>query len=1140
MRNLFTAISLLVCVYWVHAQDTTIIQTITYDSTGRDYMFQFPAENGTTYRKILMQYSMRCKDGLISTAASPNDHGCGEWDYSCNTFITDSSKTDSTLLTHPSHVITSFTGTSYPYTTIPTYTYYQYNQQAVTYNSTVSESSASIGAANELLEHPFKTAQAVAKTQYLWTAAELLNAGLVAGNVTGIQLNVLDAMADAQFLKIRIKSTTQTVLNEALPEIDGFTEVYFLNTHLVDGLNRFNFHQAYNWDGTSNLLLELSYTNATPSSNSVVEGHDAGALMALTSIGTDQFLEFSSIGQVDISQSDYSAVQNEITVQFWAYGNAAALPRNTSAFEATDSQNRRQVHAHLPWENSRVYWDCGNDGSYDRIDKAAITSNLEGKWNHWAFVKNASTGSMKIYLNGVQWHSGTSKTKSISIDQFKFGNDVASNYPYFGYIDNFSVWNKALTQSEIQQGMYKSEDASHPQYAYLINFFNLNQNSGNLIFDASPNHISGVHSGLPTWKMHRGESLFKEFSGSTFRPNITFYQGVYDQTTNPQAVLDSVLNNPNMVYSYTVSGTNLVPVDTQYYYLASPSNIYDQTGAVVGTVPHLAVDTIDITSLSYYEKYPSNFEIMSFVTPYGLGLDLGMGGKTWQFDVSDLAPILKGRKRMFFTGGVYQEDLDIKFLFIEGTPVRDVIDVQQIWRAGQQYNYTDLMNNIYFEPRMVPLNSSASAYKIRAAITGHGQEGEFIPRTHFLNINGGANEFTWQVWKACADNPIYPQGGTWVYDRAGWCPGKATDTKEFEISSMVSPGQTVEIDYGVTNGSGDSRYIINCQLVSYGLPNYTLDAEIVEVQRPSQRIVFGRVNPVCYHPTIVIRNTGSTTLNSLNIEYGVSGGNPLNYTWTGNLEFNQTATVNLPIPDAAFWLGDDQHIFTAEINQPNGGSDGYSDNNIYHSPFDLPDMYAEPFIVFLRTNSRGYENYYQIKDVSGQVIFSKTGLTSSTTYRDTMDLAPGCYTLELFDSGEDGLEWWANTAQGTGYFRLFNVANGALIKNFETDFGSEFRYSFVVDNYTNIESQGKSVPEIEVFPNPTTGEINVSLNFVEHQAVEISISDMSGKLIEKLESDGFNQQNINFDLSGEASGVYVCKIKTKDQIITRKIVLQKP
>ncbi|MBK8441874.1 MAG: hypothetical protein IPL35_00010 [Sphingobacteriales bacterium] len=25
-------------------------------------------------------------------------------------------------------------------------------------------------------------------------------------------------------------------------------------------------------------------------------------------------------------------------------------------------------------------------------------------------------------------------------------------------------------------------------------------------------------------------------------------------------------------------------------------------------------------------------------------------------------------------------------------------------------------------------------------------------------------QFQWQVWKECADNPLYPQGGTWIFD----------------------------------------------------------------------------------------------------------------------------------------------------------------------------------------------------------------------------------------------------------------------------------------------------------------------------------------------------------------------------------------
>jgi hypothetical protein len=1135
---LLSTLGVLLCLF-NYAQDTTIIQTLTYDSTGRDYVFQFPPNDGTSYEKVIMQYSMRCKDGLVSMQNAPNDHGCGEWDYSCNTFITDSSKTDSIKATHASHIISNFSGTTYEYTTQPTYSYYQYTQNEVVYNTVNFENTVTIGNGTESLNHPFGTSSKISKTQYLWTADELITAGLVAGDITGLSLNVLNVNEDVNYLRIRIKSTSDDVLEAQSPKTEGFTEVYFLNTSLSVGANQFNFYNNFTWDGTSNLIVEFSFTNPAEGTDNVIEGHDSGFDFALVNNTEDNYLEFSGSGNVDISTDDFSSVVNEVSVTFWSYGNVDALPANTSPFEAVDADGNREVHSHLPWENSRVYWDCGNVGGYDRIDKAASVAELEGQWHHWAFVKNANTGNMKIYLDGEVWHSGTGKTKEIEIDRFVFGSNLWESYPYYGFMDNFSVWDAELTQEEIQDWMYRDINPTHPKYDNLINYFALDEGTGNLISGAAPTYTTGIHSGVPSWQFHRGKDLFKNFEVSTFRPNLTFIQGDYDLTISPIVVLDSIVNTQNAVYAYQVVGTDLEPVDTNYYYHAIASNVYDESGAVVSTVDNAVEASIDITTLEYYNKMPSVFEIMSFVTPYGLGLDLGMEGKMWEFDVTDLLPILNGDKRLYMSnGGQYQEDIDIRFLFIEGTPARDVIDVQQIWRPGSGRNYTSIMNDTYFEPRTVEFNSEASMFKVRAAITGHGQEGEFIARNHFVNIDGGDVEFQWQVWKECAANPVYPQGGTWVYDRAGWCPGMATDMQEFEITDIIS-GSSATIDYGVTSGSGDSRYLVNCQLVSYGDPNFTLDAEVVEIQRPSNMIKHGRVNPVCYHPTVVIRNTGSTTLTSLNINFGVSGGAFVDYQWTGSLEFNETATVELPLQSAGFWLGDDQHEFTVTISAPNGGTDEYANNNSRTTEFELPDMYEFPFFIFLKTNSRAWETSYYVKDVEGNTIISRTGFSNNTAYRDTLDLEPGCYTIELFDSGNDGLEWWANSAQGYGYFRLFGAGGQGLLKNFETDFGSEFRYSFVVDNFTNIQDKGADFTMIDVYPNPTSGLVNVDLHLEELSDVELMLTDVSGRIIKKEAIRNVADANVKFDLSGEQEGVYFCRIKTKEGIQVKKVIFSK-
>jgi hypothetical protein len=132
------------------AGDTIVTNTFNYSQTYgtgiRDTMINFPNLTGVNFEKIYMLYNMRCKNGVVGNLVTPaGKNGCGEWDYSCNTYITDSTKIDSTKTKGPSHIITGFSGSTYNYTTNPTYTYYQYNLQQVTNTSTISETSATIG-----------------------------------------------------------------------------------------------------------------------------------------------------------------------------------------------------------------------------------------------------------------------------------------------------------------------------------------------------------------------------------------------------------------------------------------------------------------------------------------------------------------------------------------------------------------------------------------------------------------------------------------------------------------------------------------------------------------------------------------------------------------------------------------------------------------------------------------------------------------------------------------------------------------------------------------------------------------------------------------------------------------------------------
>ena len=206
-------------------------------------------------------------------------------------------------------------------------------------------------------------------------------------------------------LRIRMKTTQATALSAVHPDLTGFTEVYYLNTAFSsNGQHRFNFFNNFNWNGTDNLIVEFLFDNPVPTADNDVAGTTTSFVSGLVNNTEDNYIEVNGgTTTIDLPSSVGNNISDKITLAFWVYGNPNKLPANTSIFEAVDANNVRQLNLHLPWSDGSIYWDCGNDGTgYDRINKAATTTEIEGQWNFWAVTKDATTGVMKIFLNNTQ------------------------------------------------------------------------------------------------------------------------------------------------------------------------------------------------------------------------------------------------------------------------------------------------------------------------------------------------------------------------------------------------------------------------------------------------------------------------------------------------------------------------------------------------------------------------------------------------------------------------------------------------------------------------------------------------------------------------------------------------------------------
>ena len=98
------------------------------------------------------------------------------------------------------------------------------------------------------------------------------------------------------------------------------------------------------------------------------------------------------------------------------------------------------------------------------------------------------------------------------------------------------------------------------------------------------------------------------------------------------------------------------------------------------------------------------------------------------------------------------------------------MSARTIWNGD--YGHAAIADDNAMPAVNVALDSSAEMFMLRTRTTGHGMGSfqncaEFCQKTHNLKING-IQEFQWLNWTECAMNPVYPQGGTWIYDRAGW------------------------------------------------------------------------------------------------------------------------------------------------------------------------------------------------------------------------------------------------------------------------------------------------------------------------------------------------------------------------------------
>lgn len=224
---------------------------------------------------------------------------------------------------------------------------------------------------------------------------------------------------------------------------------------------------------------------------------------------------------------------NAITICFWTKGGAS-LPRYNSMIEAVDANRARLLNIHMAWDDGTIYWDCGGSGgTYDRIQKKATATEFKGAWVHWAFIKNAATGDMQIYRDGVLWHSGTGATRPIMAPStVMVGRTVADPLYYAGELAELSIWNKALSEQEIKDikdRLLVGDEAG------LVGYWAFAASGA---VDLTANRRNGTYAGNPTFTTTGLPALRSATAPVRGPVQALIFDGIDDHVTIPAMNVD--------------------------------------------------------------------------------------------------------------------------------------------------------------------------------------------------------------------------------------------------------------------------------------------------------------------------------------------------------------------------------------------------------------------------------------------------------------------------------------------------------------------------------------------------------------------------------------------------------------------------
>ena len=257
---------------------------------------------------------------------------------------------------------------------------------------------------------------------------------------------------------------------------------------------------------------------------------------------------------------------NEFTIETWFKWQPTG---NEADFICSKSGSGMEIHTNA--NNSLRFLPV--PGLYFDTNPNTISQNT---WTHVACVYKPSAGLAKVYINGAEMALTQLGVNPINTpivatsSPFLIGSRIPNGYPFLGQLDEFRIWNKALTQADIQYTI-NCQISTLAEGLIVNHHFNEGIAGGDNTGINTLTDLSGYnnHATLVNFIMNGATSNLVLAT-----PGLTIQSGVFC-STEPPLVNNQTLCGGSTINNLVATGTNL-----KWYNAASGGSALQETTAL--------------------------------------------------------------------------------------------------------------------------------------------------------------------------------------------------------------------------------------------------------------------------------------------------------------------------------------------------------------------------------------------------------------------------------------------------------------------------------------------------------------------------------------------------------------------------------